>query len=168
MKRLHAALQRLGPSGTVAIGVLLFWAAFQATALRPAERELESLRLAAAPGALPAADYGRFYRQFPPVERLPDELERLYALARAAKVELQRADYRLEDRGGALAAYQITLPLHGSYPQIRTFIGAVLQAMPTLSLDALRLERRKADDGVIDVQLRLTAYFRAMPQEPSR
>jgi len=179
VKRLERLLQELGPWGIAAIGVLLFCLAFEAGALRPAEQELTTLRRdaerrsAAQPGrARPAsstADASRqFYELFPPLEQLPDELERLYGLARAAGVDLPRADYRLDDRGGALAAYRVTLPLHGPYPRIRAFVGATLKAMPTAAIDALLLERKKANDAEIDAQLRMTLYFRAPSGEERR
>ncbi|HLX81141.1 MAG TPA: hypothetical protein VKS43_11205 [Burkholderiales bacterium] len=173
MKRLHLLLQALGPAGVAGIGVLLFCTAFYGSAIRPAERELGALRLAAArpaagrvaAGDPRAAEFQRFYRLFPALERLPDALERLYALARGSGVELRRADYQLEDRGGPLAAYRVTLPLRAPYPRIREFIGAALQSMPILALDALRFERKKTDDPEVDAQLRLTMYFRRSTEE---
>ena len=178
MRRLRALLQVLGPPGIAAAGVLLFCGAFALGALLPAERELTALRSALASRTALAADraaanaqrgdgYGRFYGLFPPLDKLPDELEQLYQLARAAQLDVRQASYRLEDRGGHLAAYRITLPLRGSYPRIRHFIGSALQAMPTLAIDALRFERKRSDDVEIDAELRLTAYFRTANQDPS-
>jgi hypothetical protein len=168
MKRIELLLQELGPWGIAAIGVLLFCVAFEAGALRPAEQEVAALRLSVERrGALQAAaapaDGGsrRFYELFPPIERLPDELERLYGLAQAAGVDLPRADYRLDAQDGPLAAYRVTLPLRGPYPRVRAFISAALEAMPAAALEALLLERRRAEDTAIDAQLRLTLYFRA-------
>ena len=179
MKRLESLLAQFGPWGIAAIGVLLFCVAFELGALRPAEQELASLRQAAerrgaleAARARPAAaadpGYQRFYALFPALDQLPRELERLYGLARAAGVDLPRADYRLDDRGAPLAAYRVTLPLRGPYPRIRAFLGATLQAMPTAAVDALLLERKKPDDAEIDAQLRMTLYFRAAGGEPIR
>lgn len=171
MKRLEEVLEEIGPWGVAALGVLLFCLAFEAGALRPAEQELAALRQTAQRGsALQAARTpqaasaveaaGRFYELFPPLERLPDELERLYGLARAAGVEVPRADYRLDDRDAPLAAYRVTLPARGPYPRIRAFVGAVLVAMPCAAIDALQLERKRADEAEIEARLRMTLYFR--------
>lgn len=179
MKRLESLLAELGPWGIAAIGVLLFCLAFDVGALRPAEQELAALRQAAERhGAAEAARlrpaspdekrYQGFYALFPPLDQLPGELEKLYGLARAAGVDLPRADYRLEERGAPLAAYRVTLPLRGPYARIRAFLGATLQAMPTAAVDALLLERKKPDDSQIDAQLRMTLYFRAAGGEPVR
>ena len=178
MKRIGLLLQALGPAGVAGIGVLFFCAAFYASAVRPAAHELRALRLAAERGLSPAAErapadgsraeFQRFYRLFPTLDRLPDELERLYGLARAARVELRRADYRLEDRGTALVAYRITLPVRAPYPRIRDFIGGTLQSMPMVAIDALRFERKKTDDPEVDAQLRLTVFFRTANEETSQ
>lgn len=179
MKRIGLRLQALGLAGVAGIGVLFFCAAFYASAIRPAEHELRALRLAAERGSSPAAERGaaggsraaefqRFYRLFPTLDRLPDELERLYGLARAARVELLRADYRLEDRGAPLAAYRVTLPVRAPYPRIRDFIGTALQSMPMVAIDGLRFERKKTDDPEVDAQLRLTVFFRTANEDASQ
>src|SRR5258708_19132980 len=118
MKRVGLGRQALGLGGVAGIGVLFFCAAFYASALRPAEHELRALRLAAERGSSPAAERGaaggsraaefqRFYRLFPTLDRLPDELERLYRLARAARVEPLPAGYRLSDRGAPPGAHRL-------------------------------------------------------------
>lgn len=175
MRRLRLLIRALGPAGVSGVAILLAYAAFEVTAIRPAERELSALRSAEqAPspagrsGPPQEAEFRRFYRQFPTLDQLPDQLERLYGLARAAHVDLMRADYRLEDRGAPLAAYHITLPLHAPYPQLRAFIGATLQSMPTVAIDALSFERKKTGDSGVDAQLRLTAYFRTSAEESPR
>jgi hypothetical protein len=94
------------------------------------------------------------------VEKLPDELERVYSLARAANLELLQGEYRLEKPAFGIVFYRITLPIRGSYPQIRQFVGATLKNMPIASLDALRFERKKAGDTQLEAQVRMTVYFR--------
>lgn len=172
--RLSPLLEALGPAGVAACGVLVFAIAFYAGTIRPAERDLGSLRLAVERGAAPvaggprAAELQRFYLLFPTLDRLPEELQRLYALARGAGVELQRADYRLEESGSPLAAYRLTLPLRAPYPRLREFIGSTLQSMPAVAIDALRLERKKTDAPEVDAQLSLTIFFRDTNEDGPR
>jgi hypothetical protein len=171
MSRLHAWLRALGPYGVIGIGVLFFCMPFYLSAVRPAERELLAQRLAAerlrtrqpyqpVSRNNPAAELRRFYTLFPPVDTLPDQLERLYGLARQAKLDLQQGEYRLERQGEGMLSYRITLPTRGAYSQIRAFVGATLREMPTVSIDALRFERKRAGDPQLDAQVRLTMYFR--------
>ena len=170
MRRLSALLARLGLPGVLGIGVLLACAGFYYSAVVPAERELGAQRLAAerlrsrTPYQPVAAggreeELQRFYALFPPIERLSAELEELYGLARASKLELAQGEYRL-DKGVGLWSYRVTLPVRGSYAQIRAFVGAVLREKPIASLDALRFERKKAGEPMLDAQLRLTVHFR--------
>ena len=57
-------------------------------------------------------------------------------------------------------AYRITLPLRGSYAQLRAFLDSVLREMPIASVDALRFERKRAGDTQLDAQVHLSLYFR--------
>lgn len=175
MTRLDGLMRSLGPAGIVGIGVLLACLAFYFSALRPAQRELSAEQLASqrarpASPVMPAVERGqagnlhRFYRLFPPLARLPDELERLYGLARAAQLDLLRGDYRLDPGDGPLRAYRVSLPLRGTYPRIRQFLRATLASMPIASIDALRFERERAGEPQLRAQLQLTLYFRSGAQ----
>lgn len=171
MSRLRALLRRLGAAGVLGLGVALFCIPFYFSALWPAERELAAQREAAdrlhargpyRPVATDnrAEELRRFYGLFPPVASLPDELERVYSLARAARLELMQGEYRLERRSTGPVAYRISLPIRGTYGQVRSFVAAVLKEMPTASVDALRFERKKAAETQVDAQVRLTIHFR--------
>lgn len=179
MRRLNAWLNRLGAAGVLGIGVLLACAGFYVSALLPAERELAAQRLAAerlrtrtpyqpvsAGGR--ADELRRFYSLFPPIEKLTDELEQVYGLAREARLELAQGEYRLEQRGAGLWSYRVSLPLRGTYPQIREFVGAVLKAMPIASVDALRFERKKVGEALLEAQVRLTLHFQPSVDNEAR
>lgn len=171
MRQLHEFLEQLGAAGVLGLGVLLFCVPFYLTAVKPADQALEAQRDMAerlktrspdqkiATGS-DAYELQRFQALFPPVERLTDELESLYTLAQKAGLELQQGEYRLEGQGQGLVAYRVTLPLRGSYTNIREFVAAVLDSMPIASIDALRFERKKAGDPLLDAQVRLTIHFR--------
>jgi hypothetical protein len=169
MRQLRLLLGRLGAAGVLGLGVLLFCVPFYFSSLLPAERELDAKRAAARPRASEparpvsldsrAAELERFYALFPPVERLGGELERLYGLARGSGLDLLQGEYRVEKRAAGLIAYRISLPVRGSYAQVRSFAGAVLTKMPVASIDALRFERKKSDDAQLDAQFRITVHF---------
>jgi hypothetical protein len=169
VRRLRRILEALGAPGVIGIGVLVFCLPFYRASVAPAEREVakrsaaaaKTTRLAGQPVSAPdgAADLERFYRRFPTLDALQSELEAIYAHARASKLQLAQGEYRLE-KGVGLAAYRVTLPVRGSYAQVRQFIGHVLKDMPTASLDAVRFDRRKAGDAQLEAQVRLTIYLR--------
>lgn len=169
--RLNAWLRRLGTAGVLGIGVLLACAGFWFSALEPMERELAAQRTALerlrarSPYQPVAADrraeeLERFQSLFPAAARLTDELERVHKLARRAGLDPARGEYRLEKRGAALWPYRVTLPVRGRYSQLRDFVAALLEEMPTASIDALRLERKQARDAELEAQVRLTLYVR--------
>jgi hypothetical protein len=169
VRGLRRILEALGAPGVIGIGVLVFCLPFYLASVAPAEREVakrsaaaaKTTRLAGQPVSAPdgAADLERFYRRFPTLDALQSELESLYAHARASKLQLAQGEYRLE-KGAGLASYRVTLPVRGSYAQVRQFVGHVLKDMPTASLDAVRFDRRKAGDAQLEAQVRLTIYLR--------
>jgi hypothetical protein len=171
VRHLRRFLELIGPAGVAGIGVLLFCVPFYFSALAPAEEQVkrqsaaaERLQSRSSEKTTPvddgAGELERFYSKFPRVERLPGELDALYAHAKFSKVQLLQGEYRMESKSGALTAYHVTLPVRGSYPQLRQFVGRVLKDMPTTSLDALRFERKKAADAQLEAQVRLTIYLR--------
>jgi hypothetical protein len=170
-RRMNAILHQLGTAGVLGIGVLLACAAFWTSTLAPARTELAAQRAAleqlrARTPHQPIAGSGRedelrrFYSLFPPASSLTAELERLHRFARGARLDVAQGEYRLERRPAGLWAYRVTLPVRGTYGEVRTFVSAVLKDMPTASLDAVRVERRKADDAQLEAQLRFTLYAR--------
>jgi Tfp pilus assembly protein PilO len=169
--RIENVLRRLGAPGVLGIGLLLGCAGFYRNAVLPAEAQARSERLALEqlaarmPQQRPSADgpdkaIRQFYELFPAPAELSDEVAQLHRLARAAGLDLSEAEYRLERRNAGLWAYRATLPVRGTYGQLRQFLSKVLSEMPTASVDALRFERRKAADTRLEAQVRITLHAR--------
>ena len=176
MNRLRQAVEAIGPAGAIGVGILAFCAVFYFSAYVPLQRELTAQRSAAeklkvrspvqiVSGGGRAQELRRFYSLFPAVSHLPDELERVYALARNAKLSVDRGEYRLEQRGSGLLSYRVTLPVRGTYPEVREFLGSLLRDVPTAAIEALRFERKKVGDAELEGQVRLTLYFRSEGEE---
>ena len=169
MQRINQWLSEIGAAGVIGLGLLLFCVAFYVSAMIPAERELElrretlqqrrdgGSRRIAASSTDPMSE---FYSFFPLETALADELEKVYQLATRQNLELRQGEYRLTRPGEKLAEYRITLPLKGSYRQIRGLIGTTLNELPYVALESVRFERQKVDDPAIDAQLRLVLYLR--------
>jgi hypothetical protein len=175
--RLEAALGRLGAAGVLGIGLALACAGFYVSALAPLEQEAAAQRLAlerlkARTPHRPVSSGGReedlrrFQGLFPSASELTGEVESLHRLARRAGLDLAQGEYRLERRAAGLWAYRVTLPVRGSYPQFRDFIGAVLKEMPIASIDALRFERKRAAETQLEAQVRITLYARPPGEAP--
>ena len=179
MNAARRVFEQLGAAGIVSLGLLLFCAFFFTNSVQPLERELEERREAAerlrsrAPVQIASApdkadEVRRFYGLFPPVAKLPDELERIYRVARDSGLQIQQGEYRLESRGAPLLSYRVNFPIRGTYAQIRRFVGTTLKDVPIASVDALRFERKRVADAQLEGQVRLTIHFRREGEEPPR
>lgn len=91
-----------------------------------------------------------------------EALRRLFDAAERAGVKLDRGEYRLtEVKDAHLLRYQLSLPLHGTYPQIRTFMTEVLNADPALALGAIQLRRGSIETPDLEALLNFTLYLEA-------
>lgn len=102
----------------------------------------------------------RFYAYFPPLATASDWLERIYEVAEEGGLRLTRGEYRLVDeRDAKLAKYQVTLPVHGSYAQVRAFLSRVLESVPAAALEEVAFRRDAIDSQGLDVRVRLTLHL---------
>lgn len=170
-------LRSLGAWGIAGVGVLAACAAFYVTALAPAAQDLADQRAALdqlrtrtpnRPVAMGshADELRRFYGFFPAAEGLTVEVERLHNLARRAGLELSQGDYRLEQRNLGLWAYRVSLPIRGTYAQIREFGSSVLKEVPVASIDTLRFERRNSAETQLEANVSLTIHVRPHGEQP--
>lgn len=157
----------------VAIAMAIAAVAFNFSVLRPAQRELTALqhksavlRVQHGPDGYAASESPRlqlvrFYESFPSGASAPNWLGRIHAAAQANHLELMQGDYRVIRKGQQrLAQYQMTLPVKGSYPDIRNFINAVLSDLPSISLDQIAFERQKIGESSVQATVRLTLFMR--------
>lgn len=164
--------EQLGAAGTAALVLLAGAALFQAMVVKPLaarDAQLEqqlarsARRDASGPGfdraATPAAKLAAFYRFFETGATANDWLARLYAVAGEAGIEFRSADYRMRDAGARLERYEITLPVTGSYRQIRAFLENALTAIPVLSLDQVTFSRQNVNDARVQAELRLSLHL---------
>jgi len=167
---LHDMYRRLGGIVLAGIGLLAAGIVLLVIAIRPLE-----LRIAQLDGKLdrgvretaaestrsgtPAAKLAAFYAFFDRQEGQVDWLAKLYGTARAAGLELRAADYRLIETNGRIARYEATLPLSGTYAQLRGFLENALDENPVLSLDQLTIRRKRANDSNLEAEAVLTIHL---------
>lgn len=170
--RLRFALQRLGwPAwlGVVLLAAIWPVAHWGADAAR---EHAQSLREQArrAPPAQPVLDEQTqaSLRQQRMQDRLAEPMaalsvvEQLHRSAAARGLQLATGEYRLLPAAGGLPQrYQILLPVNGSYPRIRAWLGDALNAQPGLALDELSFSRAGVSDAALQARVRWTLYLRA-------
>lgn len=174
---MNAALARikrdLGLVGIAALALLVLTALFHLAAIKPLESrlqrlddELNRLPVRATPDGFKRVNsdvreerIAAFYSYFDRREHVDDWLAKLYAVATAAGLELKSGDYRLSESQQRIERYQISLPVTGSYTQIRAFLEAALAEIPVLSLDHAGFRRKAANEGRIEAEIVLTVHL---------
>jgi len=172
--RARLVLEHTGWPGALGIALLVLSTAYAALAIAPAiaERDALAQELVGAqerhrtmrgdPQRALEGDEGlqRFYAYFPPLATAADWLERIYGVAERGGLTLSSGEYRLvDDRDARLARYQVTLPLHGSYTQVRAFLARVLDSVPAAALEEVTFRREAVDSTTLEVRVRLTLYL---------
>ncbi|MGQ5522320.1 hypothetical protein ACUHMQ_03565 [Chitinimonas sp. PSY-7] len=105
-----------------------------------------------------------FYAYFPGFSTLPDQLAAIDTAATAADMAVRESEYRLQPLTGLpLLRYQVSLPIDGDYPSLRTFLKAVLDHAPNAVLDEVRFDRDENSD-VVTARLRFSFYYRDDPR----
>jgi Tfp pilus assembly protein PilO len=178
MRRLHHGWRRafdaLGSVGLIALASSVLAGALAALSLGPLRAEHDELlqrkfeaqqRLRAArPGASarsagPAEQITAFYASFPAMNSTPQWLARIEHAATANGLALPSGEYRVDRHAEQrLARYQITLPVNGSYAQMRGFIGEVLRDVPAASLDDVQF-KRDSGGSRLEARIRLSLYL---------
>lgn len=167
--------RRLGWPGVVGVAlavyaVVLYGAALLPSAMQLAEKQqqlaalqAEVVRQATEPDAPSAeARLAAFYQSFPAPDSAPVWLEKLYAAAGKESLVLDSADYKLTpDKSGRLMRYAISLPVRGSYLQVRRFMRAALEENPALAVSDIHLKRDAIGSPSVDARLQFVLYLRA-------
>jgi hypothetical protein len=170
MKRLLWAIERspLGWPGAVALCLIALAVIGQATIVPSMQARLDALsertkRTGGQAGGRsddPASQLDHFYRHFREAGPVPEQLATLHRVATTHGIALRQGEYRLVSQpDGRLRRYQVTLPVAGSYPDVRRFLAETLDAIPTASLDHVAFERKRIGERGIEAQVRLTFYL---------
>lgn len=165
---------RLRWRGIAGVALIVFAAGFVLSTLLPAQQRIEALRADVADlrarlksggesANVPpprATQLENFYAFFPQVESLPDWVGRVHTAAARNELALESGDYVLERRKGArLVEYQITLPVRGSYAQIRGFVAEVLEKVPAAALDDIVVKRENIGVPALEARIRFVVYL---------
>ncbi|HXF15415.1 MAG TPA: hypothetical protein VN496_00335 [Burkholderiales bacterium] len=111
--------------------------------------------------AQPTAQLADFYGRLPEARQAPEIAAKLHTYARNSGLTLERGEYRpQQDALGRFIRYQIVLPVNGSYPQVRRFLGEAMRDLPGLALDGIDFSREAAGSAQLQAELRFTAFLR--------
>lgn len=162
---------QLGQQGMAALLLVLVAASFYPLWIQPAltriddaRKQLEAPRrkapAAAAPVQMAALD--QLQAGLDGEERFPDRVALLVQHAGEYGLLLNDGAYTVaREARGKLVRYEISLPVHGSYPQVRRFVAAVLARERAVALTDLQFRRAKVSDPALDAIIKLTYFMRA-------
>jgi hypothetical protein len=162
--------QRLG--WPAAVGAFALIAAWSLAGIRAEQAERQARHTAStAPSALSipsnaariAADpRDAWLAAMPDTRQRPLYTTRLVSAAEATGLVIGATDYGLEWVAPGLVRLRATLPVSGSYAQIRRHIGQVLGQSPYTGLDSLQIERPSGDGTGLQATVRWSLYFREL------
>ncbi|HVW65292.1 MAG TPA: hypothetical protein VHB01_09760 [Nitrosospira sp.] len=173
--KLRRIKRRLGPQGWLGIALLLAGSGILWGGVFPLREETGYLhgKLDAGlrkptpvetvlpPDQLLAAELAAFQKRFPTVHELSDQLGVLFVLAREKGLEVNKGEYALvEKAGGPLRRFEATLPVTGTYSQVRDLVLEILEKLPSTALADIALERGKVAEGKPAVNLRFVFFVR--------
>jgi hypothetical protein len=161
-------INRVGRSGMAGSALILFAVIFFFSAVLPQFAQISSLRTEilraqkqSGPDGSAPVRLNRFLDNLPKRTALPSIAGKMFSLATAAGVTLDRGRYELAPlHSGHLARYRMTFPIKGRYPAIRHFIDATLLAVPSAALEGLRIERKTAGDDNVEAELGFSVFVR--------
>lgn len=173
--RLRYWLPRLGWPGILAIGLLAICLPFYFSTLRPLQARLDDAQRYAnsaqadiqhasatvhSRGSAPDEQLAEFYKHFPAESNSPLWLEKLAALAEKNGLSFNVGEYKMtRDKFGQLVRFNIILPMHGKYPQIRKFLASVTTEIPSMALENVQFERNKIMDSSVNAKVKLVLYL---------
>jgi len=164
---------KLGSIGVGSVALILAVLAFRFAALSPLERSLIALdsqlqrttTAMAADGLKKVNQAGAAVRLAPFYDYLarpqtPDEwLAKIYGIGAARGLDLAAADYRLAEPRYGIERYEITLPLNGSYAQVRAFLESALAEIPVLSVDQANFRRKGIGEARVEAEVVITLHL---------
>lgn len=153
-----------------AAGLTVFGTTRQAEVLASRNNELQRLlKVAAMPRKVESAPdlplINQRFEQFRSVLADRTEMHRLVALmfttAEKHAITLAQAQYKLQlDQAGAFYTYQVTLPVRGTYPRLRHFVDATLQAAPSAALEDVDFKRDGIGMAATEARLRFVFHLK--------
>lgn len=171
-QRWHYRLRSLEWPARMGSGLLLVSAVLAFTVLAPARQQLaqtertlaEQRRIATMHPARmdrsPEAMLAAFYRFLPQEDSLLEQVAEVLQIAEENGIAMDKIEYAvMPDPGSRLRRYQMTMPLRGTYPDLRYFMIDVMNRMPAVAISELGFRREDVHGDEVESRIRLTFYL---------
>ena len=172
---LARAVELLGQTGIIGVGLLVFGAVFYFGTVRPADVRLADLRAEQArleqirdqkaregkAGVSTEERLRDFYDMLAREQAIGGLLEKIDAAARRNGINLRQGNYRFSwDSASRSGRCEITYTGQAQYFRVRVFLHEVLSEMPMVSLDEVSFQRQQAAVGTTDLSARFSILVR--------
>lgn len=108
-------------------------------------------------------------KRFPPANEALQQLQQLASLATREHLVIDRSDYaQQQDSVTGLSRLQLSQPVHGPYASLRTYLQAVLDSAPNISLDHASFRRDNVGKADVEAQLRWSLWFASVAVAPAK
>ncbi len=102
-----------------------------------------------------------FVDSLPSAKQRSGDIAVLLDAARTANLVVERADYSVQQEPNVpILRLKATLPVKGSYSDIRSMATQVLNKLPHAALESMQLERANASATQLDAVLQLNLLYR--------
>ena len=172
-RRLQHYRTRLGQQGMAAALLGLVATAFYPLWIEPSLARIDAARQrldapprkpAAAAAPVQTATMDQLQAGLGSEQRFPDQMVLLMQYASENGLQLNDGAYTVtREAQGQLVRYEVSLPVHGSYPQVRRFAAAVLARERAVALLDLQFRRAKVSDPALDAVVKLAFFMRPAP-----
>ena len=110
--------------------------------------------------AVPATQ-AQWQQNLPPAAERQQRLADLLEMSLRLGLNSSRTEHRLSvDPVSGLERLRVSMPVSGSYAQVRQLIGAALAHDPALSLDSLKLRRASPQAAEVEAELQWSLHSR--------
>ncbi|AWG45834.1 hypothetical protein [Massilia sp. WG5] len=172
-RRLQRYRTRLGQQGTAAVLLASIGAGIYLLSIEPSlalivdarqRLAVPQRRAPAAAAPAPQAPLDQLQAALADERQFPDRLDQLVQYAGEAGLLLNDGAYAVaREAHGQVVRYEVTLPLHGSYPQVRRFAAAVLAREKAVALVDVQFRRARISDPALEAVVKLAYFMRASP-----
>lgn len=109
----------------------------------------------------PQASLNAFYDFLPSESQAINSLSLIILAADEYGVSPQKAEYALlHNPDAGFSRYQVSLPVRGSYVDIRRFVITVLNELPSAALNDISFRRNSIDSEQTEAMVRFSLLFR--------
>jgi hypothetical protein len=168
-------LPLMGWPGILAIGLLVMCIPLYFSTIQPMQSSLETLKLHESSikeqssnhtkvehgSNKPIEQLAEFYGFLPAEKESPHWLGLMVDIASKNGLTLNHGEYAVvRDSVGKLRRFKITIPVQGTYPQIRKYLAVLLAEIPSMSLENVQFERKDIMETELQAKIILVLYLR--------